>query len=354
MTTLADWGWDDGWAAALASENALDTRWCARITGQERGRWTVQLESGPAVARAVHAAAGAARPVTGDWVLVAPGPTPHDPLTLMAVLPRRSAISRGAAGEGATEQVLAANVDRVWIVQGLDRPPNPRAVERYLAVAWQSGATPEVVLTKADLADDPASAAAALGEATVGAQVHLVSVQQPGSVDALRDRLGKGQTAVLLGPSGAGKSTLINALAGAALARTGDVRASDGKGRHTTTRRALFRIPGGALLIDTPGLRELRVWDLDEGLGRAFPEIDALAEACRFRDCRHETEPGCAVRKALEEGDLDASRLASYRKLRAEAAYTKRKADPAAHAAYVAEHKSALKTLKYHPKYRDR
>ena len=348
---LSEWGWDAAWAAALEAAARPPGERAARVTGQDRDRWTVQVEDGPAAARIAGSHDGPL-PATGDWVTVRPGPAPADPLTLGAVLPRRSALSRGRAGDGGAEQVLAANIDVVWIVQGLDVPLNPRRLERYLAVAWESGAIPEVVLTKADLAAAPDAAAAEVAAVATGVTVHLSSVQLSDTVRRLRARLRAGQTVTLLGPSGVGKSTLINALADTALAATGDVRAFDHKGRHTTTRRELFLIPGGALLMDTPGLRELRVWALDEGLCHAFPEIDELSAACRFRDCAHEAEPGCAVTAAVAAGRIDAARLESYRKLRAEAAYLERKTDHEAHAAAVAKHKTALKTLRFHPKYR--
>jgi ribosome biogenesis GTPase len=276
---------------------------------------------------------------------------PSDPLSLLAVLPRRAAISRGAAGTGAIEQVLASNVDTVWIVHGLDIRPNLRRLERYLAIAWESGAEPEIVLTKADLADDVQAALAEVAEVAVGVRLRVVSSEDAESVHELRATMDPGRTVVLLGPSGVGKSTLINLLAGKALTATRAVRPTDHKGRHTTTRRELFQIPGGALLLDTPGLRELRPWDLGQGLERAFPDIEELAAACRFRDCMHETEPGCAVLEAVAAGRLDGGRLASLRKLRAEAAFEARKSDPQARAAAISEHKTALKTMKYHLKY---
>jgi ribosome biogenesis GTPase len=329
-----------------------DTQESGRVIEQDRDRWLVQLESGPTPARTPTSFAGP-YPVTGDWVVVEPGPMPVDPVTIVGVLPRKSAISRGAAGSGATEQVLAANIDTVWIVHGMDTPPNLRRLERYLAVAWESGAVPEVVLTKADLAPDPVAFVAEIEAIALGVIVHVVSVEQPSTVEKLRAGLTPGSTTALLGPSGAGKSTLVNALSETEVTETGPVRARDHKGRHTTTRRQLFQIPGGAFLLDTPGLRELRVWDLGEGLTRVFPEIDELAQSCRFRDCQHESEPGCAVLAAAASGELLPERLESFRKLRAEAAHAQRKMDPEARAAAVAQHKTAMKTLKFHPKYRD-
>lgn len=353
MMHIEAWGWSDWWRGRV-SEWELDEARVARVTGQERDRWSVEGLEGAAVARLPTAARLGVYPVVGDWVVCDPGPEPSDPRSIASVLPRRSALSRGAALTGAREQVLAANIDVVCLVHGLDLPLNPRRLERQLAMAWESGASPCVVLTKSDLADEPEEAADAAERLAMGVPVHLVSSGHAGSVEALRSTLAAGATAVLLGASGVGKSTLINALAHERVAETGEVRSSDGKGRHTTTRRQLYRIPGGALLLDTPGVRELRVWELDEGLHRAFEDIDELAGGCRFRDCSHESEPGCAVLEAVEEGRLDPARLESLRKLRAEAEYQRRKNDPLARAAEVADFKAAMKTLKrHHPKYGD-
>jgi ribosome biogenesis GTPase / thiamine phosphate phosphatase len=350
MTNLEGWGWDALWVAAAELEGSGAVEY-GRVIEQERDRWIVALESGLSPARITTASFPGLYPVAGDWVGTRPGPMPTDPASIVGVLPRRSAISRGAAGDGTTEQVLAANVDVVWIVQGLDKPINLRSIERYLAIAWESGAIPEIVLTKADLAGDAANPVDDLGQVAIGIEVHLVSIEQPESIRDLRTKLKAGRTVALLGPSGAGKSTLINALAETPVAVTGPVRAADRRGRHTTTRRELFQLPGGALLLDTPGLRELRVWDLSEGLQHAFPEIEDLSAACHYRDCRHESEPGCAVLAAAQSGDLDPDRLASFRKLAAEAAYVQRTVDPEARALAVSRHKTAMKTLKYHPKY---
>ena len=351
--TLKAWGWDDQWAQR-AHEEGVDASTVARVVGQDRASWSVQAESGPDTARLSSASGITPYPVVGDWVLFEPGPMPSDPMSILAVLPRRSVISRGAAGTGGGEQVLASNVDKAWIVHGLDMPLNSRRLERYLAVVWESGATPEIILTKGDLAEDLEATESQARTAAMGTPIRIVSPADPESVHNLRTTLASGSTVSLLGPSGVGKSTLVNLLADATLATTREVRAGDRKGRHTTTRREMFRIPGGALILDTPGIRELRVGVLDEGLKRAFADIEDLAGGCRFRDCRHKGEPGCAVLQAVEKGSLDPSRLASFQKLQAEAAYELRKADPLARAAALSDWKTAIKTMKHHPKHKGR
>ena len=256
------------------------------------------------------------RPVVGDWVLV------EDGKRIVALLPRRSAIKRGAAGEHYRQQLIAGNIDVVLVVCGLDGDFNPRRIERYLLLVQADGVTPVVVLTKADRPGaDPAAALAALaGVAAQGVPVLALNARDPDSARALDPWLPPGTTAVLVGSSGAGKSTLTNSLLGVERMKTAAVRESDARGRHTTTYRALIPLPSGACLIDTPGMRELKPTGEEELADGGFGDLEALAAQCRFRDCRHAGEPGCAVRAAIEAGTLDPGRLGNYLKLRDEVA----------------------------------
>jgi ribosome biogenesis GTPase len=334
MTSLRAIGWpydtavtDPDWAACMAAHPSARP---ARVVEQHRSGYLVaeapgqalSVESLPEWQRPSGYRKGQASPderaAVGDWVLVAAG-------KIVALLPRHSAIKRGAAGEHYKQQLIAANIDTVFVVCGLDADFNPRRIERYLLLVQGSGAGAVVVLTKADkaVAEDPGAVAAALAAladtAAHGAAVVAVNAKDADTLAALAPWLQPGRSIVLVGSSGAGKSTLTNTLLGSERMKTGEVRESDERGRHTTTHRALVPLPSGACLIDTPGMRELKPTG-EEDVEQNFADIEALAEQCRFRDCRHEREPGCAVRAAIDAGSLDASRYANYVKLRDEVA----------------------------------
>jgi ribosome biogenesis GTPase / thiamine phosphate phosphatase len=255
-------------------------------------------------------------PAVGDWVAARPLPGERKAL-IEAVLPRRSAFTRKEAWRRTAQQVVAANVDTVFLVSDFGRDLNVRRLERYLAAAWESGAEPVIVVNKADLVADPAAALADVEAIAFGVPVHPVSAATGEGLEALATYLVRGRTVALLGSSGVGKSTLVNRVSGRTVLATAETR-SDGRGRHTTTHRELVPLPGGALLLDTPGMRELQLWGTDDGLERTFADVAALASACRFNDCAHESEPGCAVRAALDDGSLAADRWESYRKLQRE------------------------------------
>jgi ribosome biogenesis GTPase / thiamine phosphate phosphatase len=270
--------------------------------------------------KAIRVASGRHPVATGDWVVVGPGPLHDDPPVVTDVLPRRSAFVREHPGRETASQVVAANVDTVLLVNGLDTGVNTRRIERYLALGWQSGAIPAVVLTKTDCCseDEVAGAVESVRSVALGVEVDAVSAADGRGIDRLAAaHLSRGRTVALLGPSGSGKSTLVNRLAGAEPMATGDTR-RDGKGRHTTTHRELVVLPGRGLLLDTPGMRGLGLWDAEEGLSHTFADVEALVGSCRFSDCGHAREPGCAVLAAVDNGGLDESRLASWRKLQRE------------------------------------
>jgi ribosome biogenesis GTPase len=313
--TLAVLGWSDELEAAFTPYAERGFR-PARVVAEHRGGYIVRSELDERLAHP----RGKLRddelfggmPAVGDWVAVCDAP--GDRAAIEAVLPRRTKVSRKTPWLKAAEHVLAANVDTVLLVTGLDHDFNPRRLERYLVAAWDSGANPVIVLTKLDLLNDADKLLEAEGVA-VGVPVLAVSNVSGEGIDELRALLGAGQTFVLLGSSGTGKSTLVNRLAGRQLMATGGLR-NDGRGRHTTRHRQLFVLPNGALLVDTPGLRELQVWEGD--VDDAFADIADLASGCRFNDCAHETEPDCAIREALDTGALDPARWASYLKLQRE------------------------------------
>ena len=309
VSHLSTLGWTGSRAAAVP-QGCIP----ARVARVDRGRLTVLTADGESRVHpgaALYDDAGLSGPAVGDWVAV------RGELAV-AVLPRTSAFVRTVAGRTSAAQVVAANLDTVLVVDSLAGDARLRRVERYLAVAWSSGATPVVVLTKADLCDDVAAALAQVGEDALGVEVLAVSSVTGDGVDAVRALLPPGCTGALVGPSGVGKSSLVNALSGGEIAATGGIRESDGRGRHTTTARELHLLPGGGLLVDTPGMRELGLYD-DEGVDTAYADVALLAAECRFRDCGHRTEPGCAVAAAIGDGRLEPARYRAWRKLQAEA-----------------------------------
>ena len=312
---LAALGWTDELEAAFTtySERGFEP---ARIVAEHRGGYLVRGERDEKLAhprgRIRDHEIWAGMPTVGDWVAVCDAP--GDRAAIEAVLPRRTKVSRKTPWLKSEEHVLVANVDAVFLVAGLDRDFNPRRLERYLTAAWDSGADPVVVLTKLDLLDDPAKLVEAENVA-IGVPVLALSNLTGEGIEAVQGFLRPRQTFVLLGSSGAGKSTLINRLAGRTLMPIGDLR-RDGRGRHTTRHRQLLVLPGGALLVDTPGLRELQVWEGD--VDSAFSDIAELAAQCRFNDCAHRSEPDCAVLEALETGALDPDRWSNYLKLQRE------------------------------------
>jgi ribosome biogenesis GTPase / thiamine phosphate phosphatase len=292
----------------------------ARVAVEHRGAYLLYTARGERPAelsgRLRHAAESRGElPAVGDWVAVSKAGR----ALVQAVLPRRTKFSRMAANDhGQTiEQVVAANVDVVFLVAGLDGDLNVRRLERYLAVGWESGAEPVVVLTKADLCDDVEALVLGVESVAIGVPVHPVSNMTGEGVEALVGYFAGDRTVAALGSSGVGKSSLVNRLAGRELMATGELRA-DGRGRHTTSNRQLLLLPQGGLFLDTPGMRELRLWESDDGLAVAFDDVATAAAHCRFADCAHETEPGCGVRQALADGTLDPDRLASWRKLQNE------------------------------------
>lgn len=298
------------------------------------GMGAVRASFGGEVLRAV-ADDRMALPAVGDWAAVRDWP--DDRVTLEAVLPRRTAIVRDSADRTSEGQVVAANVDLVVIVEHLDPDPDLGRIERLLVLAWGSGAQPVVVLTKADLVPDPLGMRDEVAEVAPGVEILLVSSVVGDGVDELRAMVRNGRTLALMGPSGAGKSTLTNLLAGVDVMPTGSVRTRDGRGRHTTTHRELVVLPGRGVLIDTPGLRAVGLVADDDAVAGAFADVEVLARACRFRDCGHVAEPGCAVLAAVADGELDEDRLARWRKLRREAALNAARRAPGNRRAVVAE-----------------
>ncbi len=331
-TDLPDLGWSEATAAAFeeAAAGAPFALLPGRVGRVDRGRVTVHTAEGtlPALVRLGAGTELEDQPTTGDWVGLE---RRSDGDVVRMVLPRHSAIVRRVAGGRSDGQVMAANLERVLIAVPFETKVNLSAIERYLVVAWESGAQPVVVLTKADLAFDPDATRAEVEATAPGADVLVVSAETGEGIDELSAVLSQGTTA-LVGQSGAGKSTLVNTLAGEPVQEVSDTR-NDGKGRHTTTARELVPLPGGGVLVDTPGLRTVGLHDDGEGLAMTFPDVEDLVEQCKFSDCAHDSEPGCAVRAALADGRLDERRWGSWLKLQREAEWIAMRTDPLARAA---------------------
>ena len=305
----------------------------ARVATAQRDQYRILTEEGevdaePSGALWYRSSGAAAMPVTGDWV--AARVINAEQAIVEAVLPRRTLFSRRAAGRREEQQPIAANIDVVFLVSGLDGDFNPRRIERYLALAVESGAAAVIVLNKCDVCPDVAACVAEASAVAAGVPVVTASTVAGGGVDGLREHLAPGRTVALLGSSGVGKSSIVNALLAEDRLRTNAVREHDSRGRHTTTHRELIALPGSGALIDTPGMRELQLWAGRESVESVFDEIAELAAQCRYRDCAHGAETGCAVQAALAAGEIDAARVASYLKLQGEARRHETLSDPLA------------------------
>lgn len=325
VALLESWGWApdfaDSFGRFLGTVEKREPFFPARVASISRGVYHLAAAEGEVDARVLKRVrtSPTGPPAVGDWVVVESFSVPGVDPRIVHVLDRRSRLSRKAAGARTEEQVVAANVDAVFLVMGLDGDFNPRRLERFVAMVRESGAEPVVVLTKADLCADPEAGRAQAEEAAPGTTVVAVNALAGENLAPLATHLAAGGTVAMVGSSGAGKSTLLNALCGEVVMRTAPVRESDDRGRHTTTHRRLVQLPGGGLLIDNPGIRELQLWADDEGsLEETFDDIEELALQCRFRDCGHGQEPGCGVQAAIRDGSLDPARLRNYDDLREE------------------------------------
>jgi ribosome biogenesis GTPase len=330
--TLQTIGWGSFFAnQAIPETYRADHHHMVRVTAEHRG--ALRVHDGKTEYWATHsgkmlhhATEKSELPAVGDWVVVT-HQEGDEKGVVQWVFPRKSKFSRKRVGESTDEQIVATNIDTIFLVNALNLDFNPRRIERYLVLAWESGATPVIILSKADLCEDVEDKIAEVEQIAYGVPIHVISAIEGNGMDALEPYLQTGQTVALLGSSGAGKSTLLNAVLGEPIQAVKEVREHDHRGLHTTTARQMFFLPQGAALIDTPGMRELQLWSSEDGLSQTFDDIEELAENCKFRNCQHNNEPGCAIQEGMENGTLDAGRYRSYCKLQREMAYLHRKQD---------------------------
>jgi len=347
---LSELGWDDALAAQFAPWQGKAGVLPGRVSIEFNHNYRVYIDGDEieavAAGRLKHQAASRAElPAVGDWVAVRKQPD-EGRGSIQAILPRRSKFSRHAAGDTTDEQVLAANADVVFLVMALDADFSLRRLERYLLLARESGAAPVILLTKPDLSDDVPARLSEVATVTGGLPVHVMSPKFNEGLEHVRAYLGVGRTGALLGSSGVGKSTIINQLVGGEVQKTREVREADSKGRHTTRHRELVALPGGGLIIDTPGMRELQLWDASEGVRESFEDVETLAPGCFFSDCRHREEPRCAVKAAVEDGRIPAARYESYLKLQAELAHLATQQDERARLEDKRQSKMGAKALR--------